>query len=55
MDRIKEIAAKTKETYAVTNNHLNGQAPVNALEIAARTCRASELTSLNLSRSTTRG
>ena len=35
VDRIKEVAAKTKETYAVTNNHLNGQAAVNALEIAA--------------------
>jgi len=35
VDRIKEVAAKTKETYAVTNNHLNGQAAVNALEIAS--------------------
>jgi uncharacterized protein YecE (DUF72 family) len=33
--RIKEVAKKTKETYAVTNNHLNGQATVNALEIAS--------------------
>jgi uncharacterized protein YecE (DUF72 family) len=31
--RIKEIAAKTKETYVITNNHFRGQAIVNALEI----------------------
>jgi uncharacterized protein YecE (DUF72 family) len=33
--RIKEIAAKTKETYVITNNHFRGQAVVNALEIRA--------------------
>ncbi len=31
--RIKEIAAKTRETYVITNNHFRGQAIVNALEI----------------------
>jgi len=31
--RIKEIAAKTKESYVITNNHFRGQAVVNALEI----------------------
>ena len=33
--RIKEIAAKTKETYVITNNHFRGQAVVNALEMKA--------------------
>ncbi|HEV7680806.1 MAG TPA: DUF72 domain-containing protein [Pyrinomonadaceae bacterium] len=33
--RIKEIAAKTRETYVITNNHFRGQAVVNALEIKA--------------------
>jgi uncharacterized protein YecE (DUF72 family) len=33
--RIKEIAAKTKESYVITNNHFLGQAVVNALEIKA--------------------
>jgi uncharacterized protein YecE (DUF72 family) len=33
--RIKEVAAKTKETYVITNNHFRGQAVVNALEIKA--------------------
>ncbi len=33
--RIKEIAAKTKEAYVITNNHFRGQAVVNALEIKA--------------------
>src|SRR4030095_14440095 len=33
--RIKEIAAKTKESYVITNNHFRGQAVVNALEIKA--------------------
>jgi uncharacterized protein YecE (DUF72 family) len=28
--RIGELAAQTEDTYAVTNNHRNGQAPVNA-------------------------
>lgn len=35
IDRIKEIAAHTKETYVITNNHFRGQAVVNALEIKA--------------------
>jgi uncharacterized protein YecE (DUF72 family) len=30
---IKEVAAHTKETYVITNNHFRGQAVVNALEI----------------------
>lgn len=29
-DRVKEVAAQAKETYAVTNNHRHGQAPANA-------------------------
>jgi uncharacterized protein YecE (DUF72 family) len=33
--RIKEIAAQTKESYVITNNHFRGQAVVNALEIKA--------------------
>jgi uncharacterized protein YecE (DUF72 family) len=33
--RIKDIAAKTKESYVITNNHFRGQAVVNALEIKA--------------------
>jgi uncharacterized protein YecE (DUF72 family) len=33
--RIKQIAAKTKEAYVITNNHFRGQAVVNALEIKA--------------------
>ncbi|HLO01090.1 MAG TPA: DUF72 domain-containing protein [Pyrinomonadaceae bacterium] len=33
--RIKQIAAKTKESYVITNNHFRGQAVVNALEIKA--------------------
>lgn len=33
--RIKEMAAKTKESYVITNNHFRGQAVVNALEIKA--------------------
>ncbi len=35
ISRIKEIAAKTKEAYVITNNHFRGQAVVNALEIKA--------------------
>ena len=35
INRIKEIAAKTKESYVITNNHFRGQAVVNALEIKA--------------------
>lgn len=31
--RIREIAARTKESYVITNNHFRGQAVVNALEI----------------------
>jgi uncharacterized protein YecE (DUF72 family) len=31
--RIKEVAAQTKETYVITNNHFLGKAVVNALEI----------------------
>ena len=30
---IKQVAAHTKETYVITNNHFRGQAVVNALEI----------------------
>jgi uncharacterized protein YecE (DUF72 family) len=33
--RIREVAAETKETYVITNNHFRGQAVVNALEIKA--------------------
>jgi uncharacterized protein YecE (DUF72 family) len=33
--RIKDIAAKTRESYVITNNHFRGQAVVNALEIKA--------------------
>jgi uncharacterized protein YecE (DUF72 family) len=35
INRIKEIAKKTKETYVITNNHFRGQAVVNALEMKA--------------------
>jgi uncharacterized protein YecE (DUF72 family) len=35
IDRIKEIAAHTKETYVITNNHFRGKAVVNAIEIKA--------------------
>ena len=35
MDRIKEVAAKAKDTYAVTNNHAVGKAAVNATEISS--------------------
>jgi uncharacterized protein YecE (DUF72 family) len=35
IDRIKEVAAHTKETYVITNNHFRGQAVVNAVEIKA--------------------
>ncbi len=35
ISRIKEIAAKTQESYVITNNHFRGQAVVNALEIKA--------------------
>ncbi|HEV7472737.1 MAG TPA: DUF72 domain-containing protein [Pyrinomonadaceae bacterium] len=33
--RIKDIGAKTKESYVITNNHFRGQAVVNAIEIKA--------------------
>jgi uncharacterized protein YecE (DUF72 family) len=33
IDRIKEVAKKTHETYVITNNHFRGQAVVNALEL----------------------
>jgi uncharacterized protein YecE (DUF72 family) len=33
--RIKEVAAQTKETYVITNNHFRGKAVVNAIEIKA--------------------
>ena len=33
IDRIREVAKQTKETYVITNNHFRGQAVVNALEI----------------------
>ena len=35
ISRIREVAAKTKESYVITNNHFRGQAVVNALEIKA--------------------
>jgi uncharacterized protein YecE (DUF72 family) len=31
--RIREVAAETKETYVITNNHFRGKAVVNALEL----------------------
>ncbi|MFN2498381.1 MAG: DUF72 domain-containing protein [Pyrinomonadaceae bacterium] len=33
INRIKEIAEKTRESYVITNNHFRGQAVVNALEV----------------------
>jgi len=35
IDRIKEIAGHTRETYVITNNHFRGKAVVNAIEIKA--------------------
>src|SRR3954451_5917959 len=35
VDRVKTVAAKSKDTYAVTNNHYLGKAAVNALEMAS--------------------
>jgi uncharacterized protein YecE (DUF72 family) len=35
VERIKTVAAKAKDTYAVTNNHNVGKAVVNALEISS--------------------
>jgi uncharacterized protein YecE (DUF72 family) len=32
-DRIKQVAAKTASTYVITNNHFEGQAAANALEL----------------------
>jgi uncharacterized protein YecE (DUF72 family) len=36
MDRISEIADHAAETYVITNNHFQGQAVVNALQIRSR-------------------
>jgi uncharacterized protein YecE (DUF72 family) len=33
VDRVKEVASRAKETYAVTNNHRFGKAPTNAAMI----------------------
>jgi uncharacterized protein YecE (DUF72 family) len=35
LDRIKQVAKHTRETYVITNNHFRGQAVVNAVEIKA--------------------
>lgn len=35
IDRIKDIARHTKETYVIANNHFRGKAVVNAIEIKA--------------------
>jgi uncharacterized protein YecE (DUF72 family) len=35
IDRVREVARKTKETYVMSNNHNLGKAAVNALEIAS--------------------
>lgn len=35
LDRIREVAKHTRETYVITNNHFRGQAVVNAVEIKA--------------------
>lgn len=35
LERIKEVAKQTRETYVITNNHFRGQAVVNAIEIEA--------------------
>jgi uncharacterized protein YecE (DUF72 family) len=35
VDRVKKVASKVKDTYAVTNNHYLGKATVNALEIVS--------------------
>ncbi len=35
IQRIKQVAKQTRETYVITNNHFRGQAVVNALEIKA--------------------
>ena len=36
MLRIKEVAAKAKQTFVITNNHARGQNLVNAFEILAQ-------------------
>ena len=35
VDRVKEVAAKTEETYVMSNNHNLGKATVNALQITS--------------------
>ncbi|MFL6448801.1 MAG: DUF72 domain-containing protein [Bryobacteraceae bacterium] len=35
VDRVKAVAAKSSDTYAVTNNHYVGKATVNALEMTS--------------------
>jgi uncharacterized protein YecE (DUF72 family) len=35
VDRVKTVAKRTKDSYAVTNNHYLGKATVNALEMAS--------------------
>ena len=35
IERIKQIAEQTKETYVISNNHFRGKAVVNAIEIKA--------------------
>jgi uncharacterized protein YecE (DUF72 family) len=35
VDRIKEVARHSKDTYAISNNHYLGKAAVNALEISS--------------------
>jgi len=35
LDRIKQVAKHTRETYVITNNHFRGQAVANAVEIKA--------------------
>jgi uncharacterized protein YecE (DUF72 family) len=36
IDNVKAVAARSRETYAVTNNHFEGKAVVNALQIKMR-------------------
>ena len=36
LTRIKEVAAKAKQTFVITNNHARGQSLVNAFEILAQ-------------------
>jgi len=35
IERIRQIAEQTRETYVITNNHFRGKAVVNAVEIKA--------------------